>query len=409
MDNSRALEGIGGPVQLDTTDFGGIDPALEDCCRRDAEDTRRKDALTTTLRRHDRVALAERRRRIGRHLLPDLSFGAGCRCCYDPNGDGGEYPALVDARSSNFVTNSLTEKTDLERENQAHHQPEESDKNDSDDDSEFDYLLDEDLPGSGEGGEANKGDSLLQQLEDDRRAELELAMLHRESAMQHGYGVHRQFAPARVFRAADLMVSQGRGAAAPAVVLHLYETNSMLSASLDLFLEELAMDFGGTKFMRADGRSTIILESDVADKVFPKKVRPSDDLPALVAIRDGVVVAFCPSLNGLADRSSQRIEPRAVQEWLDRAGVLRTELPRIDDLCRIRPEEDALYESMLALSAVGQQIPFQGKNELQGDDDVNIYNCGVPGCNKAFSHEHVGIKTNQQDGLVVSEEQAIGN
>ena len=62
----------------------------------------------TALRSHDRVARVEDQR-LGRHggggtggrykpyhnafnLLPSMDFeGDGCRCCYDPNGEGGEY------------------------------------------------------------------------------------------------------------------------------------------------------------------------------------------------------------------------------------------------------------------------------------------------------------------------------
>ena len=60
------------------------------------EDNRKATALETALRRHDRIALAERRRK---HLIKDLTFGDACRCCYDQM-DGGEYTALIELRAS---------------------------------------------------------------------------------------------------------------------------------------------------------------------------------------------------------------------------------------------------------------------------------------------------------------------
>jgi hypothetical protein len=35
------MEGLGGPVQMDPYNLGGIDPALEDCCRREVSENRR--------------------------------------------------------------------------------------------------------------------------------------------------------------------------------------------------------------------------------------------------------------------------------------------------------------------------------------------------------------------------------
>jgi hypothetical protein len=38
--------------------------------------------------------MTERRQR---HLVSNLTWGDRCRCCYDPNSDGGEYRALIEA------------------------------------------------------------------------------------------------------------------------------------------------------------------------------------------------------------------------------------------------------------------------------------------------------------------------
>jgi hypothetical protein len=44
----------------------------------------------------------------------------------------------------------------------------------------------------------------VQELEENRRAELEFQMLIRQVAIQHGYGTHQQLHPGRVLKAAGL-------------------------------------------------------------------------------------------------------------------------------------------------------------------------------------------------------------
>jgi len=324
--------------------------------------------LEQTLSRHDVVAMKERRKR---HLLPNLSWGVGCRCCYDPNSDGGEYRALMEARDR-----QLKDKEEQEEEE------EQKEENDSDDDSddEFDYLLDEDLPGD-DGG-------VIHELEERRRAELEFAMLQQEVAIQHGYGVHRQMHPNRVLKGAGL-----GGTPSPAVVLHLVDPDSMASASLDLNLEELAKTYRGTKFLRSGGRSVLLMDAEMAKKSLPR-LSPDADMPALVAIREGVVIAVCPRLQGLVSDDSDEavIIPGEVRSWLDKAGVLLERPPPIEEVCLIRPEEEALMDHLAA----------SAKNALPR------YECGMPMCDKTFPHEHVGVQTKQQDGLVIQEEDVIG-
>ena len=118
--------------------------------------------METTLQRHDVTILAERRRR---HLIPNLSWGDGCRCCYDPNSDGGEYFTLLELRK---------EQPKNDQEN--YPQKEEDSQKDEESDDEFDYLLDEELP----------EDDGLKEAEDRRRAELEFQLLVQESAFQIG-------------------------------------------------------------------------------------------------------------------------------------------------------------------------------------------------------------------------------
>lgn len=392
------MEGIGGPVNVEQYSTGGIDPALEDCCRREVLGNRRQNALQSTLRRHDVAALAERRRR---HLVTmpiGDSHHEACRCSNDPNSDGGEYWALVEFKERKRLEQNYTEQCDEETELKIAGESVFGKKSDfsddtdnSDSDDEFDYLLDEDL------GE----DENLKQLEERRREELEYQMLMRQIAGYHGYGVHRQLHPSRVLRIAGLgrNAAESRKSSTPppplAVVLHMFDANSMASASLDYFFEnKLAKEYPGTMFMRSDGRSVVLKDSSLAQKALPSNIlQPDKAMPALLAIRDGVVVNTCIRLLGLATNDGE-IESHAVRQWLDCSRVLLTETP-IEEVCLIRPEEEAHMNFMRSKQQKLEQAP---------PAEEEYYNCGVSGCHKHFSHQHVGIQTSEQSGLVVQEE-----
>jgi hypothetical protein len=367
-------EGLGGPIRPDRPNFADIDPTLESCCRREEEEIRYGNSIRRTLQKHDIVAEKERRRR---HLVETPEF-TGCRCCYDPNSDGGEYRALMELREKIGVVEVDVEEEAILPEEKKHDL--ENEHEDSEED-EFDYLLDEDLP------EQNEE---LKALEFIRRAELEMAWYSREVSLQHGYGVHRQMHPARVLKAAGLV--PGTRDPPPAVVLHLVDADSMASATLDLYLEKLAGTTArGTKFLRSGGRSVLLMDADLAKKVLPK-MHPDKEMPALVSIRDGVVINTCPNLRGLVDEDDE-IVPNAVYEWLDKSGVLLQQPPILQAVCRIRPEEEALMDYMTTQKPQREEVHF---------------NCGVANCSKTFAHEHVGVKNEQQDGLLVSEEQILG-
>jgi hypothetical protein len=72
-----------------------------------------------------------------------------------------------------------------------------------------------------------------------------------------------------------------------------------------------------------------------------RRLRPDSDMRALVAIREGVFIFVCPRLHGLVDED--QIIPGEVRTWLDKAGVLQERPPPFNELCRVRPEEEALY------------------------------------------------------------------
>lgn len=362
-----AWEGYGGPIQRERVNLEDIDPTLDSCCQREEEGIRRQTELNRTLQRFDVTRHRERQRK---NLISTNAFD-GCRCCYDPNSDGGIYRALMELREEmghDTAPPDSFQQTEITQT-----------KSDDASDDEFDYLLDEE-----------EQSEELKYLEEQRRAELEFQALTREISIQHGFGVHRQMHPQRALKAS---------LSASFAVLHLVDPDSIASASLDVFLEDsLASKNPGTKFVRTGGRSCLLLEQTLASKHLPR-LKPDADMPALVAFRDGIAVAYCPRLEGLTDvRGDEKVIPSVVEDWLDQAGVLASRVPVFEELCRIRPEEEALLDSMHISRAQNTFI-----------EEEEHYHCGMEGCMKSFPHEHVGERTAQQDGLVIPETTILGS
>jgi hypothetical protein len=348
-----------------------------------------------TLARYDRIALAERRRR---YVISNFSFGSGCRCCYDPKLDGGEYAALAEARlqleeeeqDKEEEEEPWNDKLQSKKENAQEEQEEDSD-------NEYDYLLEEnDIMDEG-----------IQKMEEERRAEMYLTALISESATYHGYGVHRQIHPQYIVRATGLGSVQQSSTTTPAVVLHLFEETNPLSASLDLYLEKMAPHYQGTKFIRCNGRLSLIWNPKVAQDLFPPLLsnRSTLDvdafdryLPCLLAIQGGQVVSSCYHLDGLGSMKLGGIDPSMVENWLSHTGVLHTQYTvALEEFCRYRPEEEALHENMI-----------RAAERMKEDGKQDIYPCGMAGCEKTFPHEHIGYQTQEQKGLLVNAEQIIG-
>ncbi|GAX23900.1 hypothetical protein FisN_20Hh106 [Fistulifera solaris] len=193
MFQANRLEGLGAPVHVERPNLEDIDPTLESCCQREIETNRKGNALMATLSKHDVVAARERQRR-------NLITSEDCRCCFDPNQDGGEYWALIQLKQQLPKVDEVVKD-----------ETEEVNKEDEEED-EFDYLLED------------------SELPDDewRRAQLEWNMLQNEIRRFHGYGSVRQMHPSRVL---------GAALRAPVCVLHLFDADSPTSASLDLYFE----------------------------------------------------------------------------------------------------------------------------------------------------------------------------
>lgn len=247
--------------------------------------------------------------------------------------------------------------------------------------------------------------------------------------------------PRRIFRAVGYGIrseeehARTKERVAPrAAVVHLYDAQSELSVSLDLCLEDMAGRFLGSVFVRGLGITSILFAEDgmgssgqggrngtvvttaSGNAHFTSRHWKDGDLPMLLALRDGKVVAWSSGLRDFcSDNRRQRVEPRAVEQWLDYAGVLIETPPPLEEVCRIRPEEEMLWENTMRLN--GMNVINTGGicgAVSEGNDEEDIeakerFDCGIKGCNKSFYHEHVGIKTEAQDGLLVSESRVVSS
>ena len=111
------------------------------------ESNRKQTALENTLRKHDRVAHAENSRQLSLpgagwarkyneyNLLPLQSGDDGCRCCYDPNVDGGEYELLAEAKRDRGVAANAVDGHGFNEQNH-----DTNNKSDSEEDSDDDDL-----------------------------------------------------------------------------------------------------------------------------------------------------------------------------------------------------------------------------------------------------------------------------
>jgi hypothetical protein len=417
------IPGLGGPIYCqDTTN--DLDPTLDVCCQRDALQQQKADSLRQTLRKYDRVAAAEEtHKQTLNQSGPRGIQHVACLCRNDLSSDPlPPYRALAllrqqlaterkdkgEAHDFNEMdrdqevssrNNSIAEEDHFWR-NQHDDEKKNDSHSDDDDLDEYDYLLDEDLLGEVTLNPAEKWQDL-------RRAELEQQLNNFYLSQYHGYGVYRAYSPQQVLVEAGLSSTVSPNLddlpPPPMVILHLYDVDSVASAVLDMYLEDEFVPkyssslLRSTKVLRSEGRPTVLQDArGLVSRHFSgsQMIQVDTDLPALVAIRQGQVVAVCKRLQGLV--TNQQIIENAVYTWLDHAGVLRdTPPPPIEKMCRrLPPEQAAMLASMAALSA---------------RDEKQFFDCGVAGCHKPFQHEHVGISNHQQTGhSIVSVEEILG-
>lgn len=318
-----------------------------------------------------------------------------------------EYPALTEykaVKKLEFYVEEEVKKSQLDViDDYGSNLEEEEHKNDDNScDDEFDDLLDDDF-----GLENEK----LKELENRRRQELEYTMMMRHLAGSKGYGVHRQIHPNSVLDIAGLGLklssspSNGLSSSIPqAVVLHLFDPNSAVSASLDYFLETaLTKMYAGTMFLRSNGRLVLSSSnSSIFRNSFSSKINDLDrDIPSLMAIQNGSITDSC-RLRRLTFNGNDTVEQDAVHSWLEQSGVLLSD-PPIANVCAANPENELNMDCKpMAFSQ------NQCKAGSRREEKSNRFICGLENCNKFYAHAHVGINNSFQDGLIVKEESIIG-
>lgn len=402
----------------DDDDNHNIDPTLDTCCQREIKANRKRSQLAQTLSQFDITTERERRKQncirlasssssssfvVGDSNWESEADDACCRCCYDSQLDGGEYPALMEMRKRLVQQQQQQDKQD--------------DNNGENDPDEFDDLLDDD------------DDADLSILQQRRRQELEYQFFQLQVAQQHGYGTHRQIHPSRIWDKTGLFhfhPNDEDRSSTHGVVLHLFVPDSNASARIDILLEQMIRQkhYYGTIFMRSSGREAFVALQNQLSKQQQQRRMPNhlsehdlEQLPMLLAIRNGAIVGKSPRLVDFVIRDDIFTDPNTtsdVERWLDRAGVLERQCPVLAEsssnqynnndnhshwlqrLCRWRPEQEALWHSMR-----------NNHNRPKSSSEQPRFDCGVPDCHKPFAHQHVGIQNSVQDGWIVPESQII--
>jgi hypothetical protein len=446
-----------GPVRWQASyqeELASIDPTLDSCCRRDAEDAIKSKAKTELLKQHDPVANHQRSRRQQKFLQSSnnssnnnpyvsasasnrnlvtvlMSYGGGsgssssfqgCRCCYDPTSDGGEdYPALAALRLQHLQEKAKAEEEEEDANGNRHDKDDEC-PDSEDDDDELDAFMEgfDEHDGSPEPENveaeavASVGWTVSKTWEQRRRLELQRQLEDRQAELYHGYGAHRPLHPSRVFKVAGMYLnsleqkssSSTRRRIPPSrCVVHLIDPHSMASASLDLFFErDLAPKMRGTLFVRSDGRSALRLHLEQLMKLLnsPDSVDSGRSLAELLErFRNNNSRTALPAL--LALRNGHVVNAMAGydQVWGDpHAGgtIVKEEVVRWLDRSGVLGEDPPRSfelcqlrpEEVALLDSFG--LHGAGARTRRGDDDAFFYECGLEGCRKAYPHQHVGVE-----------------
>lgn len=328
--------------------------------------------MKSTLRKNDRVAFVEN---IQKNVLKsDISS-------FDNIHVDNEYSSLKTLRTTQrdkkkLIQNDLTKVTATSYPDEDNYES----LSESEEGSEYDYLL-------------NNDDVNIHAFNQQRMKELH--QQSSKSTTQCGI-VYDQIPPQNIFEAAGLCAGCRKLSCCdkvrPAAVIHLYE-DCRICASLDLCLEEIISTYNGTKFIRSFGRQALFHNRNIVQKSLPQL---RNGLPTLIAVKDGVVEAMCQNLSTFINPRNNEIEPSSVENWLNQAGVLLKEVPFSSKSC--------------CHVASGRIDHKKGRTPIAMPkfDVEDLFKCGLPGCQKNFHHEHIGIKNEQQDGMLVREKDIIG-
>jgi hypothetical protein len=96
---------------------------------------------------------------------------------------------------------------------------------------------------------------------------------------------------------------------------------------------------------------------------------------AVVALKDGCLVDVCRDLRRFGREREAQVHLDVLEQWMRHCDVLKREAPPL----------------AYAGGRDGVQGPGEGGEADEEEEEVEYFDCGVSGCNKVFSHSHVGL------------------
>lgn len=233
---------------MDGIPFEELDP----CCQKEVLLQRREKEFKEKIKKFDRSNLRNNEKKL---VFKNITSLSRCDCCHSSS----DYPLLTSLRSNNSnQTNYKEDKADKEEDND--HSEED---NEDDEDDDFDIDLDD-----------FKTPSELLRIE-----EFKTKVLRRENYQSLGFLVHLR-------ESSNHLLDTIQNISVP-IIIHVYFSDELISASLDLVLEKLAFKYCGTLFRRIS-----ILDSYSFLDYFRISYPQS---PILLVINDGNVVSSISS------------------------------------------------------------------------------------------------------------------
>lgn len=194
---------------------------LDPCCQKEVLAQRKEKEFKEKVKKFDRSNIRSNERKL---VFSKISSLRRCECCLNSS----DYPLLSSIRSEYNLEvndNNVSTKNSQNNEDNNNHNNE-NDNNDEDDD-EFDLDLDD-----------YKSPTELLRIE-----QFKTEMLRRENLQSLGFLVHLRESSNHLLKTIENFSS------VPTIV-HIYFSDEILSASLDLVLEKLSLKYIGTLFRR---------------------------------------------------------------------------------------------------------------------------------------------------------------
>ena len=301
-------------------DFGENIPfeELDDCCQKEVLQNRRNKEVTASLRTSDRS-------NIRLDMQSSVLFNKKkCECCSSSK----DYELLSRLRKDALsclpcVVDEVQDEFDSE--------------------SDDDELL----------------DSFVSPEEEQRKLEFAEKQMNLNNAQSFGLGYHLEDSVQHI--TSDV-------AGGMIVIAHVYNSNEILCAKLDLALEDISTKYIGAKFRRVP----------YSEMLFNNNFLGSYGVSSGNVTKRGSLLCFrnktlcgSVSLTELSFEDTLYIEE--VTKFLDNAGVLSTDIP---------------LEALTNMSAEGRRAPGIDSDEEE-EDGAQAY-CDDPDCTKRYIHEHIG-------------------